>query len=207
MDTPTKNIFEDIYTNKKWYNGKSLSGDGGVLEYNKPYLDLLNKLVKQYNVKYIMELGCGDFNLMKHFNFNGLKYFGYDIAESIINKNDGQYRAPNIRFFCEDIRGVKLDRNFDLILIKDVFMHMDNSSILQTLFNLRNHSRILVTNDFGHPKQNNHDIVTGGYRSIDINDWPFYAEAECLLEYQSHFVMKKCMMVDGKKMFPPEILN
>lgn len=207
MDLFTKNIFENIYTTKQWYNGKSLSGDGGVFEYNVPYVELINRLIKQYNVKYITELGCGDFNLMKHCNLSGVKYFGYDIAENIINKNNSQYRTPNVKFFCEDIRDIKLDREFDLVIIKDVFAHMDNSSCLQTMFMLKNYRRILLTHDFGHSKQNNLDVISGGYRSIDINDFPFYAEGECLLEYQSHLVKKRCMLVDGKKMFPDKVLT
>lgn len=207
MVNHSKKIFEDIYANKKWFNGISLSGDGGVLEYNRPYLDLLNKLIKQHNIKQILELGCGDFNLMKHFNFDGLKYFGYDIADNIIEQNNSNYRRPNVKFFCEDIRGIQLEREFDLVLIKDVFAHMDNSSCLQTMFMLKNYRRILTTHDFGNEKQNNCDILTGGYRSIDINEFPFYAEAECLLEYQSHLVKKRCMLVDGKKMFPDTILT
>ena len=201
MDNPTQKIFEDVYKNNIWGGG---SGDGSKLEYNKQFLNFLQKYVKDNNIKTILELGCGDFNLMKHFNFNGLKYFGVDIVESLIAENNKKYRKPNIKFFHEDIRGFKFERNYDLILIKDVLIHLDNSSALQVLYNVRHHRRILSVHDYG--EVNNKEIYMGHFRCIDLNNWPFYADAECLFEYTSRLANKKCMLIDGKKMFPDSIL-
>lgn len=201
MDSPTQKIFEDVYKNNMWGG----SGDGSKLEYNKPFLNFLQKYVKDNNIKTILELGCGDFNLMKHFNFDGLKYFGVDIAESIIAKNNKNYRKPNIKFLYEDIRGFKFERDYDLVLIKDVLIHLDNSSVLQVLYNARNVKRLLTVNDYN-PKGNNININTGEYRSLDLNDCPFFAEGECIFEYTSNLSFKRCMLIDGKKMFPDSIL-
>ncbi len=201
MDSSTQKIFEDVYKNNMWGG----SGDGSKLEYNKPFLNFLQKYVKDNNIKTILELGCGDFNLMKHFNFDGLKYFGADIAESIIAKNNKNYRKPNIKFLHEDIRGFKFERDYDLVLIKDVLIHLDNSSVLQVLYNARNVKRLLTVNDYN-PKGNNINITTGQFRSLDLNDWPFFAEGECIFEYTSNLSFKRCMLIDGKKMFPDSIL-
>lgn len=203
MDKYTQSIFESIYKRNAWGSG---SGDGGKIEHNRPFINFLQKYVRDNNIKTILELGCGDFNLMKHFNFNGLKYFGVDIVESLIESNNDKYRKPNIKFLCDDIRGFKFERDYDLILIKDVLQHLDNSSVLQVLYNTKDQKRILTVNDYNPNGLNNENIVTGSFRSLDINSWPFYAEAECLFEYTSHVAFKKCMFVDGKKMFPPSVL-
>jgi len=203
MDKHTQEIFEDIYKKNAWGNG---SGDGSKLDYNKPFLNFLQKYVKDNNIKTILELGCGDFNLMKHFNFNGLKYFGVDIVESLIAENDKNYRKPNVKFFYDDIRGFKFERDYDLVLIKDVLIHLDNSSVLQVLYNARNVKKLLTVNDYNPRGNNNNNINTGAFRSLDLNDWPFFADGECIFEYTSKLSFKRCMLIDGKKMFPDSIL-
>jgi cyclopropane fatty-acyl-phospholipid synthase-like methyltransferase len=53
-------------------------------ELKQNLLDLLEKFVKIFNVKTILDIGCGDFNWMKHFNFKLIDhYVGVDIVEQL----------------------------------------------------------------------------------------------------------------------------
>lgn len=207
MDKFLENTFENIYSKNLWGPKENLCGDGSDIKYNRPLLEFLNNYISKNKIKNIFDLGCGDFALFKHLNFSDKKYFGVDIVKSLIESNNEKYKNSNVKFFYDDIRGFVFERPCDLIIIKDVFAHVDNSSCLQILFNIRNHKNILVINDIGSEKHNNLDIVTGGYRTVDINDWPFYAEAECVFSYTSKLANKKVMLVDGTKMFPKEILE
>lgn len=178
--------------------------DGCILEYNKPFLNFLSNYIKENKIANIFDYGCGEFSLLQHFNFNGLKYFGVDRDSKIIENNDINHRKSNIKFFCEDITKYTIEKPCDLIIIKDVFAHMPNHSILQTLFNLRKYSKILVVTDFS---SINTETSDGGYRGVNLNIWPYYANADLLLEYKCNNTVKKCMLIDGKKMFPDCVLN
>lgn len=171
---------------------------------NKALIDFISNYIKTNNIKFIFDLGCGDFSFFKNFNFNNLKYFGVDSDEIIIDKNNSNYRTPNIKFFHGNITNFVIDKPCDLIIIKDVFANLCNDEVFQILFNFRNYSKILIINDY---IENNIDISNGQYRGINLNLWPFYAYAECLYELQNNNTIKKCMLVDGKKMFPESVLN
>ena len=83
------NVFDDIYINKVWgvdENGEGISGSGSKVENNIKYLNFLNTFIKINKIKSIVDLGCGDWQLMSKVNLNGIKYDGYDNSNIIIDK-------------------------------------------------------------------------------------------------------------------------
>ena len=63
-----EHIFTNIYENSVWGNNnnkeyKGSSGLGSEVEYNKDYIPLLKKIINDYNVKSVVDLGCGDFRI------------------------------------------------------------------------------------------------------------------------------------------------
>lgn len=198
MDKDFESIFKNIYDKKIWGPDENLSGNGSKIAFNKPYLDFLERFIKQNNIKNIYDLGCGDFSLMKYFNLSELNYMGVDVVEDLIDKNNKLYGCSNIKFLHDDIRSIKIKTPCDLIIIKDVFIHLDNNTILQVLSNLKNYERILVTNDFNKDKAHNININNGEFRQLDINAPPLCVKAECVFEYYSKLTFKKTMLVKGK---------
>ena len=58
-----KTVFENIYNNKLWNNGRKdipLSGPGSSLENTKQCSSVLNKFIYDNNCKSVLDLGCGD---------------------------------------------------------------------------------------------------------------------------------------------------
>lgn len=87
----TKNIWESRYNN---------GGNSGNGTYNELYIfkrDIINDIINKYNIKNIIDFGCGDGNQIKEFNID--KYVGIDIALSAINICKMKYKDDNTKSF------------------------------------------------------------------------------------------------------------
>jgi SAM-dependent methyltransferase len=188
-----KDIFTDIYRNKKWQdNYGTESGPGSSLECSKPYLDFIQEFCNLNNIKSILDLGCGDFNLMKHFDCIGIDYLGIDIVDHVILKNKQLYETTNIKFKCESLIDYSSDINFDLVLCKDVLQHLSYINIIKVL-NIKNYKYALYTNDFDDTI--NSDVEDGKYSAIDLSNPPYNITGEYTFEWQSCFFKKKVYKV------------
>ena len=60
-------VFTNVYETNEWGNNNKneysgSSGDGSAIDFNKnTYVVFLKNFIKEYNIKTITELGCGDF--------------------------------------------------------------------------------------------------------------------------------------------------
>jgi SAM-dependent methyltransferase len=188
-----KDIFTDVYKNKKWQdNYGTESGPGSSIECSKPYLDFLKEFCQKYNIKSILDLGCGDFNLMRHFDFVGIDYLGIDIVDHVILKNQQLYESVNIKFKSQSIIDYVGNVNFDLILCKDVLQHLSQTNVLKIL-NIKNYKYALYTNDFS--GNVNNDVEDGTYSPIDLLKHPYNINCECVFEWQSCFFKKRVYRV------------
>jgi 2-polyprenyl-3-methyl-5-hydroxy-6-metoxy-1,4-benzoquinol methylase len=178
-----KEIFEQIYLENKWKdkNGTA-SGPGSSIECSKSYLEFLQNFVSFNSIKSILDLGCGDFNLMKHFDFNNIEYLGVDLVSSAINSNIKNYSSLNIRFEENDITSYKSKNVYDLVIIKDVLQHLSNDNIIKFINNIDYSKKIIIVNDF---TDVNIDSVNGGYRPINVNIDPFNFNCEKIFEFNS----------------------
>jgi len=188
-----KDIFTDVYKNKKWQdNYGTESGPGSSIECSKPYLDFLKEFCQKYNIKSILDLGCGDFNLMKHFNFTGIYYLGIDIVDHIIIQNQQLHGTSNIKFKSESVIDYLNDTHIDLILCKDLLQHLSKESIFRIL-NIKNYKYALYTNDYS--DVNNSDVEDGNYSPIDLSKDPYNINGEYVFEWQSCFFKKRVYKV------------
>lgn len=188
-----KDTFTDIYKNKKWQdNYGTESGPGSSLECSKPYLDFLNEFCHLHNVKSILDLGCGDFNLMKHFDLTKINYLGIDIVDHIIIQNQQLYGNSNIKFKSESVVDYQNDVSVDLILCKDVLQHLSQTNILKVL-NIKNYKYALYTNDFSDDV--NSDVEDGKYSAIDLSKSPYNVIGEYTFEWKSCFFKKRVYKV------------
>ena len=58
-------IFTKIYEKKIWGDNKNKnysgsSGGGSCTSYNKKYVEILKKVISDYNITSVVDLGCGD---------------------------------------------------------------------------------------------------------------------------------------------------
>src|SRR6266542_6700269 len=95
-------VFTRIYNGHEW-GGLSRSGPGSDLQLLKPYLDVLGAVIEQKSISSVVDIGCGDWALSKHVNWNGLNYIGIDIVPELVNALNNSFGTNNIRFVKADL--------------------------------------------------------------------------------------------------------
>jgi SAM-dependent methyltransferase len=178
-----KEIFEKIYFENQWKDSYGTSsGPGSAIECSYQYLLFLNQFIQENSIKSILDLGCGDFNLMKHFNLNDIDYLGIDLVTNVINNNNKYHSKYNIKFEQNDIIEYKSDKSFDLVIVKDVLQHLSNNNIKKIVNNINYSKRIILINDF---TDTNVDSINGGYRPLNLNKSPFNINCNKIFEFDS----------------------
>ena len=96
-----ENKFTNIYKKNYWGS----SGSGSNFSYtNKWFLNEIRNNIDKYGIKSIADLGCGDWEIMKHFKFNNDEtYTGLDCVDFLIDKHNLEYSEDNIMFIHQDI--------------------------------------------------------------------------------------------------------
>jgi len=188
-----KDIFTNIYLNKEWLQiCGTYSGPGSSIECSKPFVDFLQEFITVNNIKSILDIGCGDFNLFKHLKLDDIQYKGIDIVDFIIKDNIEKYSSSNIKFKCKDVTQEKETDIYDLIIIKDVLQHLSYESILAILNNI-NGKNLFLINDFF--ENYNVDIKDGGWRCMNIAKPPFNLKGDYIFEWPVFSVTKKLFHV------------
>lgn len=155
------------------------SGPGSTYSYSAPYRAFLERFIQQYDITSILDLGCGDMEIMSHVaritrSDRPMHYHGVDCIPELIARNKEQY--PGYSFSCADLRlypvlaGGWTTKN-TLVLVKDVIQHWSTTEICRWLFNFKPHMALVTNCNYG-PTVNT-DIETGGWRAIDLMRSPF----------------------------------
>jgi Methyltransferase domain. len=166
-----KEIFSEIYNNKLWNSGpvKFFSGPGSAEEsIVQPYIQKISNFLKDYissisKKPRIVDLGCGNFEVGKHFVDYCCEYIGVDIVPQLIEELNKTKSARSVRFLCLDIIDDELPDG-DIAFLRQVLQHLSNEQILKILPKLRKYKIVFITEHHPMPNQNivyNKDMVTG----------------------------------------------
>lgn len=92
-----------------------------------------------YEVKSVLEIGCGSGHLAQRFITAGYDYTGVDISPQMLDL--ARQRCPTARFELADMRTIRLDRTFDTILItaRSLSYLLTNADVLATFRRLYQH--------------------------------------------------------------------
>lgn len=135
-----QDIFQNIYDKRIWAdsgNSETPAGPGSNVSVVKPFVERLNEFLMNNNVKSILDIGCGASKWQEDLNLDGIEYLGIDIVN--IEKK--------LPFQVHDIVEGPLDRNFDLILMRNVIQHQTLDDITQILKNIQlMKPRFIITN-------------------------------------------------------------
>ena len=157
MKKSNREVFSDIYANGRWYrppNPEERFGSGRGShdeEVIVPYINTLIPLLTNNNIRNIVDLGCGDFWIMRHvlgalsdagYNFF---YTGIDVVEDLINYNAARFRHPNIKFICMDAAEEESLPDGELLIIRQVLQHLSNADIKKILSKTTNFKFVLIT--------------------------------------------------------------
>tara|TARA_Y100001973_G_C5205724_1_gene341411 strand:+ start:853 stop:1446 length:594 start_codon:yes stop_codon:yes gene_type:complete len=180
--------FDNIYKKNIWGGG---SGTGSKLSYdNIWYLKSIEEIIKDYNIHTILDIGCGDWEIMKNLSYNGLMYDGMDIVKSVIDNNKDCYEKDNIRFYNKNILNEDI-KNYDLIIIKDVLQHLEDSHIITIMDKLIKKGKyIYCVNGFKFgrtPEKNNWEVRNINNR---YSYHPLSIEKQPLIKYKQYVERK-----------------
>ena len=94
-------------------------------------------LVRNINVKNIIDVGCGESDIFNYFKIkNNQKYYGYELDNYFIIKLKKKYKKKNVHFYNKDINEINF-KNFNyknsIILLIGIFHHLDDQSIKKFL--------------------------------------------------------------------------
>ena len=119
--------FSNIYEKNIWGSG---SGSGSNFSHsNKFFLKELRTIIDNNNIKTIADCGCGDWEIMKNFDFKSEIYDGLDCVDFLIANHNENYSNENISFIHKDV-SVDVPSGYDLVILKDVIQHWDDNIIL-----------------------------------------------------------------------------
>jgi SAM-dependent methyltransferase len=165
-------IFTETYQNRYWKSRESVSGAGAEMAQTRVLREALPTLLREFKVKTLLDLPCGDFNWMQHVDLRGIRYTGGDIVEELVQQNRQRFGNADRSFVCLDILADPLP-DADLVLIRDCLVHFSFAHIEQALANIRRSNiRYLLTTSFPDRDQNE-DIQTGYWRPLNLQKAPF----------------------------------
>jgi SAM-dependent methyltransferase len=153
---------------------ESLSGPGSSVVNASEVTNLIKETIKQYNIKSILDLGCGDWNWFQHIELKDIEYQGWDADMDMIIQNQFNHGESNINFYVNDI----VQDNYpdvDLIICRDVLFHMPMSLANHIISKAKSACKYFISTSF-----RDVDVNTGipnglnwGYYSINLNKNPF----------------------------------
>jgi hypothetical protein len=163
--------FRQIYASDLWTLG---SGPGSLPVVNRPFIAFLETFIRENRIANIVDFGCGDWQYMSHVDLGGANYLGLDVVNQILVENTQRYGRPNVRFAPTPADLSNLPKG-DLIIFKDVLVHLPNDYVAKVLGEARRKYRFLiaVNNVSSEPDAYNSDIKFGGFRPVDIALSPF----------------------------------
>ena len=142
-----KQVFEKIYEKKKWGSNGTLSGEGTRPEAAAEYvLYLSNFLLAHPEINSILDIGHGDWKMWPDKYFSKFEYTGIDITSSVVDNCNRQFGNDHQRFIEADFLESELPQA-DLLLIKDVLIHLSNVDIKKTLGKLSKFKYSIVVTD------------------------------------------------------------
>jgi SAM-dependent methyltransferase len=173
-----KQVFTVTYHNNLWGGNESVSGPGSSLEQTEIIRTELARLIKNYQIKTIIDAPCGDFFWLKEVVANTYheidSYLGLDIVAELIESNRSKYAKEKIDFKCADLTKDTLPQA-DLIISRDCFIHLSYQNIYKALRNFKRSKSnyLLISSYTNHPNQNIKKAYSLEARTINIARFPF----------------------------------
>lgn len=177
-------IFTTIYKKKKWEAGEEKnkhgfnngSGPGSSIEYNQEYIKILKKIIKDYNINNIVDLGCGDFRIGKLlYDDLNVRYTGYDTYKDIITYHKSEHSEPKYNFKHLDFFTYRESIiEGDICILKDVLQHWELDQVylfLDYLTESKKFKYILIINCC-YQKEDNTNNTVGGFMALSCNFFP-----------------------------------
>jgi len=115
-------------------------------------VESLDRIFRKYNVKEILDVGCGTANHIIYLSKKGYRCYGLDASEQMLNIAIAKSRRENvkIKFFKGDIRTFILRKKFDAIISLYVLSYMltndELKKVLKNIYTMLKTDGLLIFN-------------------------------------------------------------
>lgn len=177
MDSSLKDIFDSTAQSNAWGDPDSVSGPGSNLVQTETIRKEIPALLAKYGIKRMLDAPCGDFFWMKEIKPDLAavvdKYIGGDIVSDIIKTDNSMYGDAKFEFQVLDVTDSDLPP-CDLVFCRDCLVHLPYYHIYKALRTMRRSgAKYLLTTTFTNPDRKNWNIVTGDWRPLNLQKFPF----------------------------------
>lgn len=182
-----ENIFTNIYKKNLWGDPESVSGSGSSLKSTQAIRLKIPCLLKEYKIRSLLDIPCGDFNWMRTVDLGETKYLGADIVRDLVEKNSIVYGSPTRAFLhlnalCDALPEV------DLIFCRDMLVHLGYKEIRQALTNFKKSGAKYILMTTFLCKEMNTDLLRAGlWRKINFEMAPFNFPEPLVLIHEENF--------------------
>ena len=171
---PDLRYFQDIYKQRLFGKSTSVSGPGSSLDATKNVRESIFDLFGYYGIRTIADIPCGDFLWFRAMELKDIKYTGFDIIPELISELREEF--PGQQFEIHDATSDLLG-TFDLILCRDLLVHLTNEQALRVIDNFKNSgSTYLLATTFINRERNVELRVPRigvGWRPLNLAILPF----------------------------------
>ena len=175
--SPTR-AFDRIYRENLWGSSESRSGSGSTAEATSTLCRDLPPLLVRLGIRTLLDAPCGDF-WIRRADLHLEHYIGIDAVDALIRENARAYGAPSRTFKVLDLT-VKVPPRADLILCRDLFIHLSYRHAWRVLVNFRQSGSEYLLCSQCPSLSVNEDIVTGSFRPVNLRRAPFNFPAPML---------------------------
>jgi hypothetical protein len=191
--------FSRVYAERYWGDEGLGSGTGSSLERTLAVAEYLREAIPRLGVTSLLDAPCGAMlwmppvlrsvqkDLMLIHSHSLFSYYGIDVVPDLIARHKIDFAAETSwRFEAKDMSGPEgFDKAYDLVLARDVFVHLSSKRIRCALNNLiRSKSTYLLTTSYPHIQKNTEHIFLhhklgqgqlndGSYREVNLNLAPY----------------------------------
>jgi predicted TPR repeat methyltransferase len=131
-----EDTWDDLYQAQMARNETQLSGAGSYGKLAEHYAAFLKKIIKDYKIKTITDIGCGDFNVGSKLHKSVRHYNALDVSAAIIRRNKKKFSdRKNVSFFNRNGCVDKIPQA-DLVTVRQVMQHLTNAEIKAILTNI-----------------------------------------------------------------------
>lgn len=166
-----KDIFNKIYKKNLWLLG---SGPGSTPWNVRPYIRFLQQFLDAHrDIHSILDVGCGDWQIGSQIRWGDREYTGIDVSDHILEITKRRYGSNQFHFQALDATEQPLPPA-DLIIIKDVLIHLSTEEVKTILEKCRSYPYVIIVNDVGLFYTANRNIQSGWIpRKLDVSLPPF----------------------------------
>ena len=193
--TKCEKAFSTIYEKGLWgkdASGRGTSGPGSTLSQGKAFVDFVQNFIDTHEINSVVDVGCGDWVLAQQIDWGDRDYLGIDVVASLIKRNQVAYGTDTIHFAQLEGSKEPLPPG-DLLICKDVFIHLPNASIQHILAEAKKFKYCIFVNDtLGNV---NRDIEVGGFHPLDLTQQPFNLVPAVINNYYSEYVLKQMLLI------------